>query len=65
MFDKGNNSISVLKILEEGKMRYAGSLQPSYGRELLTVPLILFSQCYGEDDGAKLTYRLKHRTYGK
>lgn len=65
VFDKGNNSISALKMLEEGNLHYVGSLRPSYGRELLTVPLSSFSRCYGEGDGATLTYRLKRRTYGR
>jgi transposase len=65
VFDKGNNSIKALKMLEESKLHYVGSLRPSYGRELLTVPLSSFRHCYGEGEEATVTYRLKRITYGR
>ena len=46
VFDKGNNSTDALKIVEQNKWGFIGSLRPSMFQELLQEPYTEFSKIY-------------------
>jgi len=45
-FDKGNNSEASIKLIEENKWGFIGSLKPSMFKELLQAPFTEFSKIY-------------------
>lgn len=51
VFDKGNNSEDAMKIIEENKWGFVGSLRPSMFKELLQEPYTEFSKIYDTKKG--------------
>ena len=46
IFDKGNNSLEAMKIIDQNKWDYIGSLRPSMFKDLLKEPYTEFSKIY-------------------
>ncbi len=64
VFDKGNNSTDALKIVEQNKWGFIGSLRPSMFQELLQEPSTEFSKIYDtKKKHAVYTFRRMAKIY--
>lgn len=66
VFDKGNNSPDNLRMVDDMKLHFVGSVKLGEHRELSEIPndSPLFTPCVEEFDGVKV-YRTKKVVYGK
>lgn len=60
VFDKGNNSYLNLAEIDESDYHFIGSLIPCHHKELLEIPLDVFTR-----QGELLVYRLKKEVFGE
>jgi transposase len=65
VFDKGNNSESNFKRLDQAELHYVGSLSPSQHSDLLDVPLGRFVDLKGGRLAGVTAYRTAKKVFGK